>query len=146
MSYSERAQAAYCRISPKFLFIAEQAEVGLAQVLRGRVTPKAAPFDIIVDDLNIVIELKTLLTSKNDGQIFVNKKAAARKSAYVLERGFKPYMVAIDYRHGEPVYYVREGTGSYRLQNMRRCSSARALRLYLIQCAKAETGLSPQIA
>jgi len=145
VSYSDRAKASYSRVSRDLMLRASISESVLAEALRGRVTPAASPFDIIIDDISVAIELKVLVSSAREGQVFVNKHAMGRKQQYLVERGMQPFMIAIDYRAGEPAYYIREGVASYRLKNMQRCKSPRAMRMYLNRYVRA-TAMALEIA
>lgn len=104
----------------------------VAKGLKGRETTKTAPFDVIVDDALAAVEVKTVQVSPT-GRIFTRKSACALKREYVERKGLKMFTVAIDLRGVEPVYYVREGIGSFWLRNMRQMVSLHAIRCYLLK-------------
>jgi len=130
-----RAVASYKGPNIQVLQQALNTEEIVAECLKGRTTPHTCPVDIIVDDCGVAIEVKTVQLS-NSGHIFMNSRAKLLKHEYAKEKNLRLFTVAVDLRSSVPQYYVREGIGCFRLVNMRRVASLRAIRLQLLSSNK----------
>jgi len=101
--------------------LAEANEDVINKHLKGSIKSKNnSPFDIIhtVNGKKHGIEVKALLTQKND-KITQKGDAIARKQAYAKTNKIKGmHTVAVDYRNGTPVVYHKEGVGSFRIGSM----------------------------
>ena len=105
--------------------IADHSEQVLSESLGLNRTPDNSPFDLRSDEIGI--EVKTMINQKNN-KITMSKAAIGRKIAEQLAEDLKIYTVVADRRAagltggGNATYYVREGVGSFRLNQMTKIS------------------------
>jgi hypothetical protein len=110
---------------------AKDTETRLAHALGGRVTPKHCPADVILDDLNVAIEVKTIQSSSNPSHasiIQMSPLAKRRKRAYSSKKGLRLLTVAVDLRVEPHRFYVREGVGTFLLRNMQSADSLKTVK------------------
>jgi hypothetical protein len=147
MDRRERAVVYQRKTTPEILLTASSIEAQVAKILKGRVTTNTAPFDVIVDELFMAVEVKTLCVSENAGQIFMNRLAKERKICYATSRQMQMVTVVVDLRAGQKTFYVRSGIGCFRLRNMQRVVRPRDLRSCLRKlCSEAGLQNSPAIS
>jgi len=79
------------------------------------------PFDIF--GKKDAVEVKTVLMQKND-KLTMNRDAIARKNAWAKANKVQSHTLAVDLRGQKPVYYHREGVGSFRLGTMNKVSGS----------------------
>jgi hypothetical protein len=116
------------------LQLALDTEVALAKALGGRVTPHNHAVDIVVDDLCMGVEVKTIQSAHAD-RVCMNRLACKLKRDYARANGLLLITVVVDYRFDAVSYYVRDAVGGFRLGSMQKMHSPRAIRLYLLKCA-----------
>jgi hypothetical protein len=112
---------------------ADAVERELAVGLKGRTTPKCCPFDIIIDEYEAAIEVKTILTSTRRGLGFIqmNARAKALKRAYANANKLTMFTVAVDLRNSQQRLYVRSGIGTFELETMHTMRGPRAIRKFI---------------
>jgi hypothetical protein len=94
-----------------------EQEAVVARALGGRNLPDNEPFDVIAG--NIAAEVKVIDKGKN-AKITMHPESRARKEAYAKANGMRAITIAVDNRGSSPIYYFREGVGSFRLGSMER--------------------------
>jgi len=100
---------------------AAKYEEAVAKLINGKNLDDHEPFDVIAG--KHAVEVKTLLSGKNP-KLTMHPDSLARKNTFLKKKEMIGHTVAIDARGKTPVYYYREGVGSFRLDNMRTVKGA----------------------
>jgi len=99
---------------------ATESERQVAFLVGGTTTPDNRPFDVFVGKNGI--ECKTILSGKNP-KITMHPESLARKLDAAKELNLTPHTIVVDARGDKPVYYYKQGIGSFRLSSMERVAA-----------------------
>lgn len=99
--------------------IATRSVRQLSRYLGGEMTDNNRPMDVVVETAQGLqgIEVKTVLTNTTN-QITMHPESLARKVKWVRANRAQGHTIIVDRRQTPPVYYHREGFGSFRLDTM----------------------------
>jgi hypothetical protein len=140
---SQRARDSWVPYTQKANTLARGNEKKIADLVGGEFFPGHPPFDVVIHDKKIAIEVKTMIGAKND-KLTVHPGTSVSKKDYVKEHGIqKTYTVALDHRNCSdqyhetcsPTVYFKEGTGAFRLSTMKKLSGLDEICQH-VECAK----------
>lgn len=133
MSTRDTGKATHSKMTRETYYLALAVEKCVAAGLKGRLTPLHHPFDVIVDDLETAVEVKTIILSERDWPLAIQRPGQhERKNKYLAEKTLFAFTLAVDYRGRTPRLYLREGHGTYQLGNMARCTNLKQVRRRLV--------------
>lgn len=126
-----RAMLSYVPVTKEKHMLAKLNERRVAEAVRGWATANNHPFDVLSAARPIGVEVKTIVKGKND-KITMHPDSRRRKLEAAQRLGLKKlYTVAADFRKDTPVWYVKEGVGSYRLGHMTKLGDLHRLRQFI---------------
>ncbi len=125
LTRSERASLTHKPSTRAKQIVAISSEQRLAKELGLDRSPDNRPFDLMGQGVGI--EVKTILDNSNN-KITMHPESLARKRSEAERLGITPWTVVIDRRGPDPVYYYREGVGSFYLRTMEKAGSSGELR------------------
>jgi hypothetical protein len=126
-SRSERSRKNYKPATAAKQAIAADMEKMVAKAFSTVPTTNNAAFDVMVSEISLGIEVKTMVDQKAD-KITMRSECLRRKLATARTLRLKAvYTVVVDARGPEPVVYYRKGLGSFRLGSLLRAAGFQAL-------------------
>lgn len=120
-SREERASASHVPMTKERRGIATKHENKVATTIGGTKSDDNKPFDIVKG--RFAIEVKTIISGKHP-KVTLHPESLARKEKEAKANNYKTSVVAIDARGASPVYYWKEGLGSFRLSSMTKVTSS----------------------
>jgi len=120
-SRSERASASHVPMTKERRAVATKHETKVATMIGGTKSDDNKPFDVNVGVH--AVEVKTIIKGKNP-KVTLHPESLARKEKEAKANKWKTSVVVIDARSATPVYYWKEGLGSFRLSSMTKVTTA----------------------
>lgn len=126
-----KAKASHVPMTKERLAAATAQEHLIAKALGAEHMGGNKPMDNVIRDkgkITHAIEIKTILPGAKYDKITMHPDSRRGKERFARKNKSESHTVAVDTRGPKPVYYHREGFGSFRLHSMTRVKSLNALR------------------